>query len=78
MPAETVKRGKSYAYETGSSLSQLITNLVEKEVGEEIPVTLKFSRQGWEKMSAEAEERDLTLGQYIWDCLVEAREDSGN
>ena len=78
MPEKTVKRGKSFAHETGSSLSQLITGLVEKEVGEEIPVTLKFSRRGLEKMTAKAKKRNLTLGQYIWDCLVEVHEDSGD
>jgi hypothetical protein len=78
MPRDTVERGKKFASKTGSSLSQLVTNLVEKEVDDVVPVTVKFSLKGWEDMSAKAEEQNLTLGQYIWDCLVKAHEDTGD
>lgn len=65
MPKETVKRGKNYAAKTGSSLSQLVTNLVEQEIGDEVPVTVKFSVAWWEKLRAGADKLGMTLEQYI-------------
>ena len=65
MPKKTVERGKKYASKTGSSLSQLVTGLVEQEVGDEVPVTVKFNTAWWEKLRAAADKCGLTLEQYI-------------
>lgn len=77
MPRNTVKRGKKYASETGSSLSQLVTNLVENEVGDKIPVTVRLNRIWWEKASKEADKNGMTLEQFVQNTLQD-NEDSGN
>ena len=65
MPQETVERGKKYATKTGRSLSQLVTSLVEKEVGDEIPVTVKFHLVRWEKLREAAWSRGMSLENYV-------------
>jgi hypothetical protein len=50
---------------TGSSLSQLVTNLVENEVGDKIPVTVRLNRIWWEKASKEADKNGMTLEQFV-------------
>mgnify|MGYP003137992904 FL=1 len=77
MPKNTVKRGKKYASETGSSLSQLVTNLVEKEVGDEIPVTVRLNRTWWEKASKKADANGMTLEHFV-QKMLQGNEDSGD
>jgi len=76
MPRDTIKRGKRYAASKGRSLSQMVTNLVEKEVGEETPVTIQFNKKSWKKIRAKADELDLTVEQYVQTKVT--NEDSGN
>ena len=77
MPEETVKRGKRYASESGSSLSQLITSLVEKEIGDELPVTIKLKMDRWESITSTASGKGMTLEQYLQE-MIAGNEDSGD
>ena len=65
MPKEIVDQGKRYASNTGGSLSQLVTNLVESRVGETFQITVLIKKELQQKLDKRAKEKKITVKELI-------------
>ena len=65
MPKEIVDQGKRYASNTGGSLSQLVTNLVESRVGETFQITVLIKKELQQKLDKKAKEKKITVKELI-------------
>ena len=54
MPRKTVKMGKKFATHVGSSLSQIVTDLIEHTAGESIPLTISKDQSTYTRLEEKA------------------------
>lgn len=71
MPKEIVEQGKRFASNTGGSLSQLVTDLVESRVGETFQYTVVINKDLKQKLEKRAKKENLTVKELIPTLLSE-------
>tara|TARA_R100001129_G_scaffold73340_2_gene49931 strand:- start:558 stop:833 length:276 start_codon:yes stop_codon:yes gene_type:complete len=71
MPRKTVKMGKKFASHVGTSLSQMVTDLIEHAVGETIPITLSMTQEMYKKLEERAEKDRTNMESLIADLINE-------
>jgi len=71
MPKEIVEQGKRFASNTGGSLSQLVTDLVESRVGETFQYTISINKELKQKLEKEAKKEKLNIKELIPRLLSE-------
>ena len=71
MPRKTVKMGKKFASHVGTSLSQMVTDLIEHTVGETIPLTLSMSHDMFKKLEDRAEKARTNVEARISNLINE-------
>jgi len=65
MPQKTVILGKEYAKNIGSSLSQIVTDLLEGAAGESVPLTISMDRKTYKKLAKKAENKETDIETLI-------------
>tara|TARA_R100000655_G_scaffold105942_2_gene154655 strand:+ start:575 stop:850 length:276 start_codon:yes stop_codon:yes gene_type:complete len=65
MPQKTVILGKDYAKNIGSSLSQVVTDLVEGVAGESVPMTIEVDRKTYKKLEKKASNKETSVASLI-------------
>ena len=65
MPQKTVVLGKKYAKNIGSSLSQVVTDLVEGAAGESIPLTIAMGKKMYKRLEKKAENKETDVETLI-------------
>lgn len=61
MPQKTVKMGKKFAAHIGSSLSQIVTDLIEHTVGESIPFTISMDQKMYKRLEEKADKAGTNI-----------------
>lgn len=65
MPQKTVVLGKKYAKNIGSSLSQVVTDLVEEAAGESIPLTITMDKKMYIRLEKKAANKETDIETLI-------------
>ena len=65
MPQKTVVLGKKYAKNIGSSLSQVVTDLVEKVAGDSIPLTIAMDKKMYKRLEKKAANKEINIETLI-------------
>tara|TARA_B110000014_G_C19662007_1_gene347962 strand:+ start:288 stop:563 length:276 start_codon:yes stop_codon:yes gene_type:complete len=65
MPKDIVDQGKRFASNTGGSLSQLVTDLVESRVGETFQYTVLIDKDLKKKLEKKASKQKITIKELI-------------
>ena len=65
MPQKTVILGKKYAKNIGSSLSQVVTDLVEGAAGESIPLTIAMDKKTYKRLEKTAADTETSIETLI-------------
>jgi predicted HicB family RNase H-like nuclease len=72
LPGETTERAKEFASDYGRSLSQLVTRLLEREMGTEIRETIQLPPKVHEALVKKANRKKIHITQFITEMLNES------
>lgn len=65
MPQKTVVLGKDYAKNIGSSLSQVVTDLIENAAGDSVPLTISMDRKTYKDLEKRAASKEINVETLI-------------